>query len=608
MKTERIKTNGELRTVAYRQLIIKLRSGGAVLTTRESAELLDRLIGMGDYRVIRSIDDRGVCIIELQTKEKLDDAIKRIKRDASVVFVEPNDVTETCPVPLPNDPLLSQQWALEQIDAFTAWQFNTGSPKVLIAIADSGLPMQSGTLSHEDLNNGPWFLMGSDFTGTGPTPTDDNGHGSHVIGIAAARGRNSKGIVGLAYTCTTLSLKVFTANGGGLVSWVYDAAREARSLARSQGFRLVFNYSGQTRGPSGLWNEMVEVLRDVDAVLCAAAGNDTSTVGYPAALSPRYDNILAVGATDATDNVASFSNRGPEINVVAPGVGILSTLPDYPVTNYPLNYGLLNGTSMATPLVSALVALVWTQYGFMSAARVCRRLEQTAVDLGPPGRDNLYGFGRIDSKSALERAPFAVGEPIPNPQPWPNAPLPPPMATVVLGEIQDVGAGISVAEWFVRRSKPLDAKKRLQGVLGICNRNGTFTRLAALNTAIQSPSAQNIRVAHTDLQQQASQEELYKAPWLQMDALFQTGYRLKDAEWFAQYNSDLNPVVTRLESARDTAANALIYGDKFFLINDLIEQVSPPNNNLEAVRLIRESYKKLRDELKRFSGVIDRRP
>jgi hypothetical protein len=607
MKTEHINFHGEQRTVAYRQLIIKLRSGEAVPTTAEAAGLLDRLIGRGGYRVINSIDDRGVCVIELQTREGLNDAINRIGSDASVVFVEPNDITEMCPVLLPNDPLLSEQWYLEQIDALAGWQFNTGSPKVLIAVADSGLPMQSGNLSHEDLDDSRRFLLGTDFTGTGPIPADDNGHGSHVIGIIAARARNAKGIVGLAHTCTTLSLKVFTASGGGTVSWVYNAAKEASSVARSKGYKLVFNYSGRSRTPNQLWNEMVEVLRGVDAVLCAAAGNDESSVGYPAALSRSYDNILAVGATDGTDTLASFSNRGPEINVVAPGVGIFSTLPDYPVGNLPLNYGSLNGTSMATPLVSALAAIVWTQYGFMSAARICRRLEQTAVDLGQPGRDDLYGFGRIDAKSALESAPFELGEAIPQPQPWPDAPQPPPMATVFLREISGVGMGIATAEWFVQQSKPLDAKKELQGVLGICKRNGTFTRMAALNTAIQSPTPQNIGVAYTDLEQQTAQGELYKAPWLKMDALFHTGYRLTDAEWFAQYNSDINPVITQLESAREAAAKALIYGDKFDLLNVLIRRVIAANDNLKAVRLIREVAKALSESLSWLTGVIDRR-
>jgi hypothetical protein len=608
VKTEQIKDKVASRKVAYRQLILKLQSKAAVLTDRETAKVLDRVIGQGGYHVLRTIDERGICIVELLTKETLDDTIQRIKQDRSVVFAEPNDVIEGCPVPLPNDPMLGKQWALARIDALAAWQYNSGSPKVLIAVADSGLPMQSGVSSHEDLSGSTRFLLGSDFTGTGSAPADDHGHGSHVAGIAAAQGRNATGIVGLAYTCTTLSIKVLDANNDGTVAWVYEAAREARSVARSRGSKLVFNFSGQGRFANRLWNETVEVLRDVDAVLCAAAGNDASTVGYPAALSLIYDNILAVGATDATDTAASFSNRGPELNLVAPGVGVLSTLPDYPVPNFPLNYGSLDGTSMATPLVSALAAIVWTQYGFMSAARVCRRLEQTALDLGPPGRDNAYGFGRIDAKAALEQAPFTVGEPIPRPQPWPNAPLPPPMATVILGELQDLGAGIAVAEWFVRRGKPLDAGKRLQAVLRICKGNGAFTRLTALNNAVQSPSAQTIGAARSDLRQQTSQEKIFKAPWLRMDALFQSGYLLKDAEWFAQYNRDLNPVVTRLAAARDAAADALIYGDQYFLIDDLIAQVSALNNNLEAVRLVRAGYRQLRDALKRFSGVIDRRP
>ncbi len=607
MDTEKIPFRGTEREVVRGQLIVKVdletarRSGGA-------ASVLGKVLGEGNYSVLHPADDRGVCLIELPgvSAAELEGAADALAADPAVIFADPNELAEQCPVAPPNDPLLAQQWNLQRIDAEAAWSYNTVGPaRVLIAVADSGIPMRGDQLSHEDLSNQRVFLVGSDFTGTGAVARDDNGHGTHVLGIAAARARNRKGIAGLAYTSATLSLKVFNAAGQGSAFWVYQAALEAVSVATSRNARLIFNYSGRGLTPNGAWTEAAGALRDAGAVLVAAAGNDSGPVGYPAALSPQFDNVIAVGATGQDDTLAGFSNTGPEINVVAPGVDILSTFPDYDVAGgFPRDYGAISGTSMAAPLVTALAAIVWTQYPFYDAARIRRRLEETAIDLGAPGDDPLYGAGRIDGRAALEDAPLDLGEPVPQKPFWPNAPVPPPAKPVFLDAIPSLGGGFAAARWFVDLGKPLDAKGRLAAVRDGMARDGAFGASPALDRAIGSPDAANVEAARLEVRGQAEAASLYKAPWLSLRGLFDVGYHMRYAHWFAGRVDDRATLLERLDLAQAAMAEARIFGVAYLEYEPFREEVEAAADGLAAARLIEAFDKKLGEAIFMFTGVI----
>lgn len=230
------------------------------------------------------------------------------------------------------------------------------------------------------------------------------------------------------WKCRLLACKVFDAQGNGSVFALYRAVLESIGFARARNWRLVINYSGRSRDLSATHEEIARAVQEAGALLCAAAGNDSAAVGYPAALSTRpdgspwYRNILAVSATTRGDELASFSNRGIQINVAAPGVDILSTLPNYPVPISPqLNYGTLSGTSMATPIVSGIAALVWAAAPTLSAVQVGERIQASALDLGAPGRDPLFGFGRVNAFAAVRPAPIPAPPPAPPPPPpWEN--------------------------------------------------------------------------------------------------------------------------------------------------------------------------------------------
>lgn len=329
---------------------------------------------------------------------------KEISLLSFVEYAEPDVVESTASIP--NDPEFGRQWGLPQIRCPDAWELSRGKPRVLIGIIDSGISISaaSGLLDHPDLSSAR-ILLGTDFV-DGGTPRDENGHGTHVIGIASADSNNSVGVCGTCWEASLFVCRIFNANGTGSSFDFYDAAKEIVDHAVRQRMRCVINYSGGG-DDNQFKRDACRYANDRGAILCAATGNNYSgPVKSPALHSLVLPNVIAVGATDSTDVVANFSNVGPEVTVVAPGVGILSTSPTYPVTiPFDLNYASISGTSMATPFVTGSVALILSVYPYLSCHQVRECLKATAKKLSPDiDFDPSWGYGRIDIARALEEA------------------------------------------------------------------------------------------------------------------------------------------------------------------------------------------------------------
>jgi serine protease len=299
---------------------------------------------------------------------------------------------------LPADPLVSEQWALDAIDGGAAFDSAAGT-SVLLAVLDSGMPIEGGMRSHQELQ-GDRFILGRDVVSNDDDPADDHGHGTHVLGIAAATADNSAGVAGL-WQGRVLVVKVFDSLGAGSSVAFADGVTAAVEFARTRGLRLVINYSGG--GPdSETKKTAVEFARANGALIVAAAGNNFgSPIEFPAAYSATHDNVVAVGAVDRRKALADFCNVGPELNIVAPGVDIISTLPNYFVTlnaeGKQTKFDRMEGTSQATPYVAAIAALIWAQQLALSASQVRRKLLGSAVAL--PGANT--GSGMLNAQRAL---------------------------------------------------------------------------------------------------------------------------------------------------------------------------------------------------------------
>ncbi|MGD0750899.1 MAG: S8 family serine peptidase [Anaerolineales bacterium] len=312
---------------------------------------------------------------------KVAGAIASLSSCHGILYAEPNyevSIADT----IPNDPDWGNQYGLLAIHAPQGWDLNTGSSAVTIAIVDTGVD-----LDHVDLAGK--IVPGFDFVNNNNHPQDDDAqsHGTHVAGIAAAETNNGIGIAGVSWGAQIMPVKVLNSGGFG----TYENVAAGIVWAADHGAEVI-NLSLGGSMPSSVLKDAVNYAYAKGVTLVAAAGNSGSnSVLYPA----RYPHVIAVAATDSTNNRASFSNYGPEIDVAAPGVDIYST-------NLGDNYGYLSGTSMAAPFVSGLVAILRGIPGNVSPDQITQEIEISALDLGTPGKDDYYGYGLIQMDAALQ--------------------------------------------------------------------------------------------------------------------------------------------------------------------------------------------------------------
>lgn len=315
-----------------------------------------------------------------QVKAKLDDNVKWIETDVSDAHL---DYT-------PNDYYWNNQynWGVKKIGATTAWDRTLGSTSIKDGHIDSGM-----VIGHEDLS-GSRFLAGWDYYGNDGTPEDTSGcswHGSHTMGTVAATINNAKGFPGLAQI-TEIPIKIF--GGGACAATSVTGIANAINYAGNQGAHVSSNSWGGGAYSSAI-DGAITTARGKGVIFVAAAGNGgcTACIGEP--WGRQEANVIIVEATDSNDVAATFNSQGWQSDVSAPGVNIGSA-------GGPGNsYYVMSGTSMATPHVAGVAALIKTLNPSFTELQVEARLKSTAVDLGPVGEDDNYGAGRIDAAAAV---------------------------------------------------------------------------------------------------------------------------------------------------------------------------------------------------------------
>ncbi len=278
-------------------------------------------------------------------------------------------------------------WGVDRVDADIAWSSYTGTD-VTIAICDTGIDY-----NHPDLAAN--CLTGASFVDYTTDCMDDDGHGTHCAGIAAAVD-NDIGVVGVAPDANLLPVKVLNQDGGAYLSWIADgimwAANESADV-----ISLSIGYANHVQS----WQDACDyAYYEKGCVVVAAAGNaghprktDRDNVDYPA----RYDSVIAVAATTSSDTRASFSSTGPDVELAAPGSYIFSTIWDN-------TYASMSGTSMSCPHVAGVAALV-IDSGINGNVNVRQQMIVTAEDLGTSGHDWLFGYGIVDAEAAAGSQP-----------------------------------------------------------------------------------------------------------------------------------------------------------------------------------------------------------
>ncbi|MFH1504404.1 MAG: S8 family serine peptidase [Candidatus Omnitrophota bacterium] len=316
----------------------------------------------------------------------------------------------------------SDMWGLHRIKAEQAWPVEKGSDDIIVAVIDTGCDY-----NHKDLADNIWInfgeipdngidddengfvddIRGWDFAGSildssvqDNNPIDIHGHGTHVAGTIAAVTDNYEGVAGISWQSKIMIIKGLDDDGVGAVEGLANAIK----YAADNGARILNNSWGGC-GVSLTIEAAVDYAHSLDCVVVAAAGNDykDANLFHPACCK----NVITVGALDADDELAYFSNWGDKIDVIAPGVDILSLSAKGKTMG---DYCLMSGTSMACPHTVGLAALILSKNPELNNEEVRQILRNSAEDLGPQGKDSYFGYGLINAQQALQFDSICLAE------------------------------------------------------------------------------------------------------------------------------------------------------------------------------------------------------
>jgi len=388
-------TNDDLFEYEESEIIVKYKAnitGQAVNELEKGNDLIN---------ISQLMTPEGLIIkYNLPEDRNINDVLKNYRQINDVAWAEPNYIYY--PTAIPEDDYYEYQWNLVNINMEGAWDVEKGDNSVVVALLDTGI-----IPDHPDLQE--HLLPGADFVDEDDSPVDETtrdpggSHGTHVAGIIGAITNNCQGIAGINWSLKILPVRVLKRTGG--TSW--DIV-EGIYYALDQGADVI-NLSLGGKYKSVLQEEAIKKAVDSGVTVIAATGNEASSVYYPAALK----ETIAVGAVKRDNNITSYSNIGPEVDIVAPGGGygesIYSTWGYYEDGMTTPGYIGMIGTSMATPHVSGIAALL-VAHGIKGPENIRSRLLNTANDLGTPGKDDYYGYGLVDAYAALLGKRFSEPE------------------------------------------------------------------------------------------------------------------------------------------------------------------------------------------------------
>lgn len=364
-------------------VIVRYRSG---LSSARRHAVSHRL---GLRETVGTVRGQGAKVVRVDGDPST--VARRLVRRPEVRYAEPNSLVRATATP--NDALFDQLGGLAEIHAAAGWDSGglgafPSRGGVPVGIVDTGI--DSG---HEDLR-GHVAACASSRNGTVASGAcaDDNDHGTHVAGTIAATADNRVGIAGVAFNSPLVVCKALGGAGGSgriadvasCIAWVHQHGAKVVSMSLGGPASITLRTAVRSAWARG---------GRTGAVLVGAAGNDgSSALDYPAA----YPEVVSVAAVDDSGRHADFSNFNDDVEVAAPGVRVLSTKRGG-------GYVRFSGTSMATPHVAGVAALLWGAHRRSTATSIRSRLDASVDDLGSPGRDPQYGFGLIDLARALGR-------------------------------------------------------------------------------------------------------------------------------------------------------------------------------------------------------------
>jgi subtilisin family serine protease len=357
----------------------------------------DEVLSKNKLKEKEEIKQIGVKLVSIDPSEAPQSVVERIKKNHSqeVEFAELDE--KLAPSLIPNDPKYSSQWYLSNTQAPSAWDLGTCSENVTIAILDTGTEV-----THSDLAGK--IVPGWDFYNNISGVVDPVGHGTATAGVAGAAGNNGVGISSYAWKCKIMPLRIGDSTGYAL----YSTAAKALTYAADHGVRVA-NISYKFTGSSAITSAAQYFQNKTNGVVTISAGNEGDFIS-------TADNpyVLTVSATNSSNTIASWSTRGNQIDISAPGASITTT-------NYHNSYATWNGTSFSAPIVAGVAALVISANPNLNSNQIQSILKTSATDLGVVGWDPLYGSGKVNAYKAVQMAKsYITPSPSPSSSPTPS--------------------------------------------------------------------------------------------------------------------------------------------------------------------------------------------
>ncbi|SES21914.1 subtilisin [Salipaludibacillus aurantiacus] len=363
-------------------MFLPAQAGFATGTPTESGDYLVKFNGAAEKGLVQAfgVEEEDILheyeLLSVKHLNLTDQQAQGLERHPHVDMVEENAEVQALGQTVP--------WGVPHVQGTAAQEQGHTGDNVKVAILDTGVDN-----THEDLaNNVKGGHSVFDDAANSDPYYDANGHGTHVAGTVGAV-NNDLGVIGVAYEADLYAVKVLNNDGSGTLAGI----AEGIEWSIENDMDIINMSLGGSQG-SSILEEFSDLAFDEGLLVVAAAGNsgnrggNNDTVGYPA----KYDSVIAVAAVDENNNRATFSSTGPAVEIAAPGVNVLSTLPGDDYASY-------NGTSMASPHVAGVAAQVWQAKPELSNAELRALLNETAKGLGP---SHQYGHGLVQSLDAIE--------------------------------------------------------------------------------------------------------------------------------------------------------------------------------------------------------------
>ena len=399
-----------------KELILEFKSSinGSKSILFNNNKLLNKIndsLNVESFKIIGNKKENNTFLLKFKNECDIKSILNVYLNTNLFEYVEPNYIGSGHGMlqTTPNDALyLSRQWSHNNngtfslspatidadIDTDLAWDITQGDPNLIVAILDTGLK-----LNHPEFSGR--LVAGFDFVNNDTNPTDDQGHGTNVAGIALAKGNNSIGYAGVNWNSKIMICKILDNTNSGFYSWWADAIY----FAVDNGAKVI-NLSAGGNGASTLLENALNYAFNNNVSVVVSTGNQNSVIQYPA----KYANAIAIGSTNSNDrrsvpffwSTTSGSNFGAELDFVAPG-NYMYGLSHTSDTNFNTYWG---GTSQAAPHVTGLISLLLSVNASLTVTQIKLILQQSSQDLvgdslDTAGWDQYYGFGRVNAGNAI---------------------------------------------------------------------------------------------------------------------------------------------------------------------------------------------------------------